>query len=148
MSANRKLLKINFLLFILCSFYLIWQCGGKTDSKPKTESDNLPRHHYKLNWNANPESDVSHYLLYAWHGEDTLSAPFIDNTGAGHYSQYFVKKVPHSSTDTMIRDTVEYIANGDWLQFAITAVNKSGGVSPIGISNFIRSEVPDSIAIP
>ena len=75
-----------------------------------------------------------------------MFAPFIDSTSAGRYSQYFVKKVTHSSTDTIVRDTVEYIANGDWLQFAIAAVNKSGGVSPIGISNFIKSEIPDSNA--
>ena len=146
-SGFQKSLIRDLSIFILISFSILWQCGGKPDSEPKIESENLPRHNYKLNWNANPEADVSHYLLYAWHGEDTLSAPFIDSTSAGRYSQYFIKKVTPSSTDTIVRDTVEYVANGDWLQFAIAAVNKSGGVSPIGISNFIKSEIPDSSAI-
>ena len=76
MSGNQKILIRGFSILIFISFSLLWQCGGKPDSEPKTEVENSPRHHYKLNWNANPEADVSHYLLYAWHGEDTLVCTF------------------------------------------------------------------------
>jgi hypothetical protein len=131
---------------LLIAFFGVLQCGGKSDSNQKLDTENLPIHKYKLSWNVNFESDISHYILYAWHGEDTLVSPFIDSSSAGHYAQYFIKKVNHQTAGTVLRDTVKFIANGDWVQFAIAAVNQSGGVSPIGISNFLKSEIPDSIS--
>lgn len=147
-QERRPMLPRDFQILLKTSLFItlfiFLQCGGKSDSDQKPIIENLPMHEYKLSWNVNIEADISHYLLYAWHGKDTLSVPFIDSSSAGRYAQYFIKKVTHPSAGTVLRDTIEYIANGDWLQFAIAAVNKSGGVSPIGISNFIKSEIPDS----
>ena len=76
MSGYQKILIRDFSILIFISFSIFWQCGGKSDSETKTESEISPRHHYELNWNANSEADVSHYLLYASHGEDTLFCTF------------------------------------------------------------------------
>ena len=147
MRKDQLFFKYRYSFVFLISLLFTWQCGKESQSDSKLKSENLPQHKYKLNWNANTETDISHYLLYGWHGRDTLSSPFIDSSSASSYSQYFVKKVTHLPVSTVIKDTIEYVANGDWLQFAIAAVNKTGSVSPIGLSNFIMSEIPDSSAV-
>ena len=144
MQTAQLCLKYGFSIVLLIALLFTWECGKEPKSDSNLKLENLPQHQYKLSWNANIEPDISHYMLYAWHGKDTLSAPFIDSSSASRYSQYFIKKVNPQSVGTVIKDTIEYVANGDWLQFAIAAVNKAGAVSPIGLSNFLKSEIPDS----
>jgi len=95
---------------------------------------------YKCRWNPNPEPDMSHYLLFAWNGSDTAQSPFMDNSSASRYASYKIKEVSHHFNVSEIRDTVEYVANGNWLQFAVAAVNQTGSVSNIGVSNFLKTE--------
>lgn len=133
--------KIGLIILFCCSI----QCQNKSESNNTNTTNTFPTHDYKISWNSNTEPDISHYLIYAWHGSDTTASPFKDSSSAGRYSQYFVKKKIHRPSIITQRDTIEYVANGDWLQFAIAAVNNSGGVSLISVSDFIKSEVPDSL---
>lgn len=131
------------LIFLLCCFI---HCQKKSKSNDTTVTRNIPTHKYKISWNSNTEPDISHYLIYAWHGSDTTASPFRDSSSAGRYSKYFIKKVNHRPQVATQKDTIEYVANGDWLQFAIAAVNNSGGASSISVSDFMKSEVPDSLS--
>ena len=101
----------------------------------------LPQDKYKLTWDNNSELDMSHYEIFAWHGADTLQSPFRDDTPADSYSRYLLKKnIPYHKQDSLVKVDVDYVANGDWIQFAVTAVNKRGIKSNIAVTPFIRSE--------
>ncbi len=135
----------SLILLSSCLVLFFYQCRHKSEGSNAAGDETLPKHNYKVSWNFNTEPDISHYLIYAWHGPDTAASPFIDSSSAGRYSQYFIKKTVHRPDTPTQKDTIEYVANGDWLQFAIAAVNNSGGVSSISVSDFIKSEVPDSL---
>lgn len=143
MRLPNKMTKHKILLIILLCCFIY--CQKKSETNDTTVTDNIPTHDYKISWNSNTEPDISHYLIYAWHGSDTTASPFRDSSSAGRYSKYFIKKVNHRPQVATQKDTIEYVANGDWLQFAIAAVNNSGVVSSISVSDFIKSEVPDSL---
>lgn len=143
MQLPKKIITHKILLIILLCCFI--HCQNKSEKNDTTVTNNIPTHDYKISWNSNTEPDISHYLIYAWHGSDTTASPFRDSSSAGLYSKYFIKKVNHRAQVTTQKDTIEYVANGDWLQFAIAAVNNSGGVSSISVSDFIKSEVPDSL---
>ncbi len=101
----------------------------------------LPQDKYKLTWDNNSELDMSHYEIFAWHGADTLQSPFRDDTPAESYSRYLLKKnIPYHKQDSLVKVDIDYVANGDWIQFAVTAVNKRGIKSNIAVTPFIRSE--------
>ena len=126
------------LTLICCIFFMV--CHDK--DHPNTVIDVVyeGEHQYKFSWNANPEPDMSHYFLFGWNGTDTSQTPFKENTAASRYFSYRLKQIPHYSGATVIKDTVTYVANGNWLHFAVAAVNQNGGISKIGTSNFLKSE--------
>jgi hypothetical protein len=132
---------INFILSLLifsCLFFIF--CKDNSDQNIITEFPYQGEHFYKFRWSANPEPDMSHYYLFAWNGDDTTNSPFTDNSSAHQYMSYRIKQIPHISSSTNIMDTVAYVANGNWLHFAVAAVNQQGGISKIGTSNFLKSE--------
>jgi len=137
--------KIHFLyaliIFMLLNFLLMVHCKEEKQPAQVVSLDYSRDYTYKCRWIPNPEPDMSHYLLFAWNGADTTQSPFTDNSPASRYSIYKIKDVPHQFNVSAIRDTVEYVANGNWLQFAVAAVNQSGAASTIGVSNYLKSEV-------
>jgi len=96
-------------------------------------------HDYKFRWNANPEPDMDHYLVYGWNGTDPDQTPFINNADTSNLAIYLIASTPHQFNTPIIRDTIMFTANGDWLHFAVAAVDSLGNVSKIGLSNFLKS---------
>jgi hypothetical protein len=131
---------VVIVYFILSILFVI--CCGDKKKDHFNELKNQPTHDYKFCWQANPETDMLYYNVYAWHGEDTLNTPFQDSALVSSCLQYFLKKVRHESGVSNIRDTIAYFANGDWLHFAVCAVNSQGGMSRIATSNFLKSRLP------
>jgi hypothetical protein len=124
----------------MISFTLLSACQDGGDQKIITDLPYQGEHFYKFRWNPNPEPDMSHYYLFAWNGTDTSQTPFKENASASKYMSFKIKQIPHTARGTEIRDTVAYVANGNWLHFAVAAVNQQGGISKIGTSNFLKSE--------
>ncbi|UCF65219.1 MAG: hypothetical protein JSW33_05140 [bacterium] len=137
---NKNHLLYAVIVFILLNFLLIVRCKENKHPAQVVSLDYSKDYAYKCRWNPNPEPDMSHYLLFAWNGSDTTQSPFSDNSSASRYSSYKIKEIVHKFNVPAIRDTVEYVANGNWLQFAVAAVNQSGAVSTIGVSNYLKSE--------
>ena len=138
-NFSNNMLSVLFKLFVI-SFILFSSCTDGGDQNIITDLPNQGEHHYKFRWNPNPEPDMSHYYLFAWNGTDTTQTPFTDNSSAYKYMSYRIKQIPHTLESGEIRDTVAYVANGNWLHFAVAAVNQQGGISKIGTSNFLKSE--------
>lgn len=119
----------NFRVLCLIIFCSLWGC------------EDLPEHDYNLSWNINPEPDISHYIIYGWHGADTTKSPFRDDTYADHYQKFIlIDNISHNPADSVINISVSFVANGDWLQFAVAAVNTYGAKSDISITPFIQSD--------
>jgi hypothetical protein len=119
----------NFSTIFLVILCFIWGC------------ENLPKDDYNLSWNLNPEPDISHYIIYGWHGADTTRSPFRDDTLADNFQKLILKNnISHNPSDSVVNVSVSFVANGDWLQFAVSAVNTYGLKSNISISSFIQSD--------
>ena len=132
--------------FVLCSLFII--CGSDKKKDHFNDLNNQPTHDYKFCWQANTESDMSHYNVYAWHGDDTLNTPFQDSALVSKRLQhYFLKTVHHNFGVPEIRDTISYVANGDWLHFAVCAVNSKLSISRIATSNFLKSSLYSNLKI-
>ncbi len=144
MKSNAfKFIIINFILVGLSILPIILNsCSHEAETRQNiTMTYSYSKDHdYKFRWNANPEPDMDHYLVYGWHGTDPNQTPFEDRTDANNYDTLLIQRVPHQFNTPIIRDTIAYVANGDWLHFAVAAVNKAGKVSKIGISNFLKSD--------
>jgi hypothetical protein len=115
-------------------------CSHEAETSQNIAMTYSKDHDYKFRWNANPEPDIDHYLVYGWHGDDTTKTPFINNSDTNGYNSYLIDSVPHQFNTVNIRDTIMYSANGDWLHFAVAAVDTLGNVSKIGVSNFLKSD--------
>ena len=122
-------------------FCFLMGCSHETETEKNITMSYTKDHDYKFRWNANPEPDMHHYLVYGWHGTDTTKTPFKDGADIRNLGGLLIQQVPHQFNTAIIRDTIMYTANGDWLHFAVVAVDTFGGVSKIGISNFLKSEV-------
>jgi len=101
-------------------------------------------HEFKISWMPNSEPDMKEYRLYWWVGTDTLQSPFVEGTAAQSYNQYFVKTIPHIFGIDTMRTTYGNALDGKWVQAALAAVDSSGNISNIGVSNFLKKD--DTIA--
>jgi hypothetical protein len=143
MKKQFSILKTKFFIHIglVILFCFLNSCSHETEDQKNITMSYTKDHDYKFNWNANPEPDMDHYLVYGWHGPDTTKTPFKDGADIRNLDGLLIQQVPHQFNTPIIRDTIMYTANGDWLHFAIAAVNKSKEVSKIGISNFLKSDI-------
>jgi hypothetical protein len=136
-SIQSKSIFFGGTLFLIV--LLVFSCKDDSQKNAVSELPFQGEHAYKFRWNPNPEPDMSHYLLFAWNGADTSQSPFSENASAQRFISYRLKQVPHTFGHSEIKDTVVYVANGNWLHFAVAAVNRQGGISKLGTSNFLKS---------
>jgi len=142
-SNSLKSIMIYFLLIELSILaILLNSCSHEAETSQviTTAYSYSKDHDYKFQWNANPEPDIDRYLVYGWHGTDTTQTPFKNDPDRRILAIYLIDSTLHLFNTPIIRDTIMFTANGDWLHFAVAAVNKAGKVSKIGISNFLKSD--------
>ena len=142
-SNSSKFIMIYFLLIgLYILLILLNSCSHEAETSQviTTAYSYSKDHDYKFRWKANPEPDMDRYLVYGWHGSDPNQTPFKDNTDAKNYKDYLIDSTVHQFNTPIIRDTIMFTANGDWLHFAVAAVDTLGNVSKIGLSNFLKSD--------
>jgi len=115
-------------------FIFVLSCSENDPNRGNDENT------YQASWDANTESDFSHYDLYVWSGLDSTQSPFEQGTNTSLYTDYFVKSVSRTST-TFMEITIDKL----YIQAALSAVNLSGKKSLIGVSNILK--VNNGIAV-
>ena len=91
--------------------------------------ENDPRF-LRLVWDANVETDMSHYEVYFWQGDDS-TAWSIPNMNA-------VGTVPHTVADSIISN--QYVMTFNYIRGGAIAVDTQGLRSDMGYSRFYSYE--------
>jgi len=103
---------------IILLFALMIGCNLQGDNDPKF---------LRLIWDPNPESDMSHYEVFWWQGDDTLSWSLSVMT--------FQDTINHSFTADSIVSNL-YVITYDYTRGGAKAVDSQGLKSKMGLSRF------------
>ena len=85
----------------------------------------------RLVWDPNPETDMSHYEVYFWQGDDTLSW--------SQTNMFYYETINHSfNADSLISN--QYVITYNYIRGGAIAVDSSGLKSSMGLSRFYSYE--------